>query len=127
MRRMVGHVKGAADNLGDPPAGPELAAKPVGLCPALQQGGELGQLFRRESRLPARRRMAPQPLDALLDALLAPTREPLADGARRDPERGGDVLLFPAVLLQLPGASPPSFAPVQLGRLRAHGVSVASL
>ena len=59
---------------------------------------------------------------------LAPPLEPLADGARCHAEGGGDVLLFPALLLQLPGASPPSsLAPVELGRLRAHSASGASL
>ncbi len=29
---------------------------------------------------------------------------------RRDPERGGDALLIPALSLQHPGALPPSFA-----------------
>jgi hypothetical protein len=58
---------------------------------------------------------------------LASALEPLADRPRRHPQRGGDILLFPALLLQLPGASPPSFAPVELGRLGAHAASVASL
>ena len=68
-----------------------------------------------------RRRMTPQPLQALL----APAFEPLADGSRRHPEGRGDVLLLPALLLQLPGAPPP-LTPVELRR-RAHAPSVATL
>jgi hypothetical protein len=67
--------------------------------------------------------MPPQPLHALL----APTFESLADGARCHPDRGGDILLLPALLLQLPSASLPPFAPVELGRLHAHVASVAPL
>src|SRR5260370_18583663 len=60
-------------------------------------------------------------------ALLASPLEPLADGAGRDSEGRGDVLLFPAVFFQLPGALSPSLAPVELRRLRAHATSVAPL
>ena len=44
MGRMVADAERAADDLGGPLAGPDLATKPVRLGPALQQGGELGQL-----------------------------------------------------------------------------------
>src|SRR5262249_40720911 len=43
------------------------------------------------------------------------------------PRRDGDILLLPARLFELPGASPPSFAPVQPGRLGIHGASVPAL
>jgi len=123
MGRVVGDAERAADDLGDPLAGPDLATKPVGLGPALQQGGELGYLRGAERGRGTWGRVPPQPLLALL----APTFEPLADGAWCHPERGGDILLLPALLLQLPSASPPPFAPVELGRLHAHVASVASL
>src|SRR5258708_36822690 len=86
-------------------------------------GGQPGELLGGESRLPTRGEMAAQPLHSPL----APPPEPLADGARCHAEGGGDVLLFPVLLLQLPGAPPPSFAPVELGRLRAHRAGGASL
>jgi ABC-type multidrug transport system fused ATPase/permease subunit len=69
--------------------------------------------------------MAPQSLDPLPACPL----EPLADGASGHPERGGDILLFPALLVELPGASPPSLsplAPVELRCPRLHGASIAS-
>lgn len=111
MGRMIGDAERAVDDLGDPLAGPDLTTKAVGLGPALQQGRELGQLCGAEFGSGTWDRMPPQPLHALL----APPFEPLADGAWRHPERGGDILLLPALLLQLPGAPPPSFAPVELG------------
>ena len=62
-----------------------------------------------------------------LDPLLPCPFEPLADSSSGDSQRGGDILLFPALLLQLPGASPPYFAPVEPGLFRAHGANVSSL
>jgi hypothetical protein len=55
---------------------------------------------------------SPQPF---LDPVRARPRQPLTDRSRRDAQGGGDLRLFPACLFQLPGASPPYFAPVQPG------------
>ena len=123
MRRMVFHAIGAANDLRHALAGPDLPAEPIRLGPCFQERGNLRQLLSRESWLPTRRWMAPEPLHAVL----APALEPLAHRPRRHPHCGSDVLLFPALLLQLPGASPPSFAPVELGRLGAPAASVAPL
>jgi hypothetical protein len=121
---MGGDAKRAADDGGDPPAGPDRAAEAVGLCPALPQGGELGQLRGGELGGRTGGGMAPQGRYALL----VPALEPLADRSRRHPPCGGAVLLFPTRFLQLPGAAPPSFAPVELrGLLRAHGRRVSRL
>jgi hypothetical protein len=65
--------------------------------------------------------MAPQRLDPTLPC----AAEPLTDSARRDPECGGDIVLFPALFFQLPGASPPSFTPVQPGCLGLHDDSLS--
>ena len=67
--------------------------------------------------------MTPQPLDPLF----APALEPLAHRPLGHPQRSGDVLLFPALLFQLPGASPPSFAPVQPGFLGIHRPNIPLL
>src|SRR5260370_1449413 len=83
---------------------------------------DLGELLGGEPRLAARGGMAPQRLDPLLPGLL----EPLADRSTGYPQCSGDVLLLPALLFQLPGASPPSLAPVELGRLRLHAASIPS-
>lgn len=42
-------------------------------------------------------------------------------------EGSGDILLFPALFLQLPGESPPSLAPLELGPFGAHRASVPSI
>src|SRR5258708_6964075 len=86
-----------------------------------EQGRHLGALLGAQLGLRSRRGMAPQRLDARLPCPL----QPLADRACGHPECGGDLLLFPALLLQLPGASPPSLAPVELGGLRLHSASIA--
>src|SRR5260221_647909 len=119
---MVGDANGAPNDLGHPPAGPHLAAEPVRLRPPLHQGRQLGELLGCEPGLAPGGGMAPQRLHPLLPAPL----EPLADGARGHPECGSDVLLFPALLFQLPSASPPSLAPVELRALRLHGASIPS-
>jgi hypothetical protein len=127
MGGMVAHAKRAADHLRHPLARPDLAAEAVRLGPRFQQRRELRRELRHllgaQPWLPTGRGMAAQPLHALLASAL----EPLAHGSRRHAEGRGDVLLFPALLFQLPGASPPSFAPVELRRLRAHTTSVAPL
>lgn len=64
---------------------------------------------------------------AVLDAVLTRPLEPLAHSTRRHPEGSGDVLLFPALLFQLPGAPPPSLAPVGLNGFAAHPASVPSV
>ncbi len=122
VRRVRGDAERAPDDRGDPLARPHLATQAVRLRPALQERGQLGHLLGGAPRLPTRRGMASPPRDALFACPL----EPLTDRARRHAQRGGDVLLFPALLFALPGASPPSLAPVELGRLRAHDASLAS-
>src|SRR5258706_2010634 len=64
--------------------------------------------------------MASQGRNAPLPSAL----EPLADGTRRHAERGSARRLFPALLFELPGASPPPFAPVESGGARTHAASV---
>jgi len=44
-----------------------------------------------------------------------------------EPWCGGNVLLLPALLLELPGTAPPSFTPGELGCFPAHGANVSSL
>lgn len=123
MRWVIADAKGAPDHLPYPLAVLDLSAEAVRLWSTFQERGQLRELLGGEARLPTRRRMAAQPVYPLL----VPPLEPLADGARRHTEGSGDILLFPALLLQLPGASSPPLAPVELGRLRAHPDNVQSL
>ena len=117
MRGIIGDPKGASDHLADPLARPDLPAKPVRFRPTVQERRQLGELLgvslgagpgagwrRSPSSTPSARARASHWLTA----------------PRRHPERGGDVLLFPARFFELPGASPPSFAPVQPGFLGFH-------
>ncbi len=122
---VVPDAQGAPDDLRHPLAGPHLAAEAVRFRPAVHEGGQLGELLGAQARLPTGCGMAPQPLHALL----APPLEPLADGTGRHAEGGGDVLLFPALLFQLPGTlctlSPP-LAPIELRHLGLHGANISS-
>jgi hypothetical protein len=107
VRRVVCDAEGAPDHFGDPLARPNLPTESVCYCSPLHQRGELRQLLRRQPWLPTRRGMPAQPLNSLFAASF----EPLTHCSRRYAQCRGDVLLFPALLLQLPGAPPPSFAP----------------
>src|SRR5258706_253316 len=114
--------QGAPEDLRPPLAGPHLAAEAVRSRPAVHEGGQLGELLGAQARLPTGCGMAPQPLHALL----APPLEPLADGTGRHAEGGGDVLLFPALLFQLPGTLSPPLAPIELRNFGFHGAKISS-
>lgn len=122
VRGVVADAKGAPDNFRHPLARPDLPAEAVGLRPALQQCGQVVPLLGAQARLTTGSGMTPQPVQSLLAAPF----ELLADCPRRHAEGSGVIPLFPALLLQLPGAPPP-FAPVEPGFLCAHGGSRSSL
>jgi len=124
MRRVVADAERVPNYRRHSRARPDLPAEAVRFWPALHEGGELRQMFSGEPRLPTRPRMAAQPV---LYAVLACPLEPLAHRTRRHPEGSGDVLLFPALLLQLPGAPPTSLAPVEMDAFAAHPASVSSI
>jgi hypothetical protein len=123
VRQMIGDTECTADDASDPLARPDLPTEPVHFRPTFHERGELRQLLGAEPRLSARRRMASQPFHPLF----ASAFEPLAHRTWRHAQCRGHVLLFPARLLQLPGAPPPFLAPVELGFLRAHAPSVSPL
>src|SRR5262249_49766726 len=124
MRRVVVDTERASNHLRHALARPDLPAEAVCFWPALHERGELRQLFGAEPRLPTSTWMAAQPV---LYPMFACPLEPLAHRTRRPSEGSGDLLLFPARLLQLPGASPPSLAPVEPDGFAAHPASVPSL
>jgi len=121
MGGIIGHPTGVSDHLNDPLARPHLAPKAVGRGSTVEQGRQLGTLFGGELWRTARGRMRPQPF---LHPFHSRPRQPLAHGSRRDAQSGGDLCLFPARLFQLPGASPPSFTPVQPGLCGLHDPSL---
>src|SRR5512146_3586298 len=116
VRWMVTDTKRAPDHFGDPLAGPHLAAEPVGFWTPFHERGQLGKLLGAQACLPTGGGMAAQPFAARF----APPLEPLADRAGRHSEGHGDVLLFPALCFQLPGALSPPLAPIELRRFGLH-------
>src|SRR5262245_9283917 len=110
MRWVIGDAKRASDDFREAFAGPHLPTEAVRLRPAVHESGQLGELLGAQARLPTRGGMATQSVHALL----APPLEPLTDGTGRHAQRCGDVLLFPDLYFQLPGALSPPLAPVEL-------------
>ena len=100
MVAMIADAEGAPEDLGDAGGGPHVAAKAVRLRPAGEQVGDLGALLGGQFGRPT----GPGPRAQRLRAALPPALEPLADGGPADAQRGGDVLLPPALLVQFPGA-----------------------
>ena len=88
--------------------GPDLPPKAEVLRAPRQQGRELVPLLVRQLRRRPRRH---PPLQRL-DPALTNASHPLADRSGGHPECRGDCPLTPALLLQLPGAQPPAFAPL---------------
>jgi hypothetical protein len=119
--RIRGDPTGAPHDLTHAFAGPGLPAKPLRLRPRVYERRRLGELVWRELGGSAWGRMATQ---SFLHSFRTSSREPLAHCSRCDPERGSDLCLFPARFFELPGASPPSLAPVQPGVLSFHRPSI---
>jgi hypothetical protein len=104
--------------LGDAPSGPDIASKPKGLGSTRQQLGQLRQLFRRQSRRRTRRWSMAQGGHNSRSA----TTRPSADGAFGHSQRCRNRALLPAILLEIPGAQPPQFAPILAYPTRAAGL-----
>jgi hypothetical protein len=118
---VVRNTKRAPNDLGHPLARPDLAAEAVGLRAAGKQGGDLVPLRSGEPGRWTRRGMAPQRLHTVLPRPF----EPLTGGALCDAERGGNRGLFPALLLEILGASQLTFAPIEpwLALVAVHAAS----
>lgn len=108
------------NQLGDTGRRPD-SADPAKVSGALgQQSRQLGELFGGEARLRAGRRLIAQ---GRRPPALGGPREPLADGPLSDAQGAGDGALFPALLMQDPGALAAAFAPTarwgSIGRFHA--------
>ena len=110
MVAVIPPPEAAPDHLSYPLGRPQVAAKAPCLGSPRQQRRDLGPLLSAQARQAPRRGPALQGRDAALPSAF----EPLTDCALAHSQRGGDVLLFPSPLLQLPGALPPRFAPIGL-------------
>ncbi|HEU0026309.1 MAG TPA: hypothetical protein VFQ25_04270 [Ktedonobacterales bacterium] len=106
---VVANAEGAPDHVRDALSRPHVAPKAIRLGAAGQQGRDLRPLLRRELAGAAGVRSAAQRLDPA-----SPTGAPelLADGGAAHAQRGGDVLLPPALFVHLPGALAPPLARV---------------
>ena len=117
MGTMIADSKLLPDHLHHSRGGPDLPSKPEGLRSLRQQGRQLRHLFGTQSWLPSCRRLMPQGFNSLCLRFL----HPLGHGSLAHTECGGDVLLFPSLLMQFPCALPSCFAPiVWRSRFLAH-------
>jgi hypothetical protein len=115
---MVADAELAPDHGRHPAGGPDLAPEAERLGPTGQQGRDLRSLLGGQLRRRAGGEAAAQRLDAALPG----AAQPLADRPGGHAERFGDGLLRPALSLEVPGAEPPPFAPVDrpMGDDRFH-------
>ena len=122
MGRMGGDAEELLDEGGNTLGGPDFADKAEG-------GGTLGEgltqlvaLVAIQAGHGARGRTAAQVRHTAILAAF----DPLADRAWGDAQRGSNVLLFPALLVQLPGTKTSPFAPIDrfLRTLFHHSASV---
>src|SRR5258706_16365045 len=112
MGGIVGHPKGASDDLTDSFTRPGLPAKAIRLRPPVQERPQLGQLLRREFGRGTWGRMPPEPF---LHPLCPCPRQPPVDASTGPPDRGGADWRFPARFFEFLAALPPSFPPRQPG------------
>ena len=113
MIRMIADTELLFDQAGHAPRRPNLAAKAVGFGPFEQQGGQERLLLAVQQGGGAGGGMVTQGLDTGSGGPLQPlANRPLGDG-----QGLGNLLLRPAVLVQLPGAPPPPFVPTHRWRV----------
>ncbi len=105
---MIPHPELAFYHESDALTGPHIATKAETLCAACEQGGYLGALHPGK----ATRCAAGGAFLEGLCAFFSPALDPLADGSWGDIEFIGDVLLLPALLVELPGTQAAAFAPI---------------
>ena len=123
MRPMVGDTEETLDQRRHPRTGPHLADTAKGFSPVGQPSLQFDELVRRHARFRARWRLPVQTFHAAVTS----SCEALAHGTGADSKRTGNVLLFPALLLQFPRADAAAFAPVYWCRtvLLGHASSIS--
>jgi hypothetical protein len=108
MGRMIPDAIFPLDHLGHPRGHPDLPPKSERFGPLCQQLRPLGQLLRAQFRGSPRPRVMTQGFCPLGSAF----GNPLTHRSFGDSQSGGDVFLFPSLLIQFPAAQASSFAPV---------------
>jgi hypothetical protein len=108
MARMVGDAECELNHGGNPAAGPELSPEAIGFGTAVQQPRQLGQLVGSQSARSAGGWTGSEGLRSPLPG----ARHPLTDGPRADAQGLGNLVLGPALLLELPGLQPSGLFPV---------------
>jgi hypothetical protein len=108
MRHMIGDTKAAFDDLGHTGARPDGPTKAEGFGPLVEQVGQLGQLCSGQ----ARRAPARLPAAQGRNTVGVRATKPFADGTLRAPQRIGDLLLVPSLLMELPATQAAPFAPI---------------
>jgi hypothetical protein len=109
MDRMGGNTAFEANEDRHACPGPDLSPEAIRFGPRLQEGGPAGELCVGQ---PAWRTRGWAMPEGLQTAMAGP-RHPLADGALADAEGFGDLVLRPALLLELPGLQPPGCFPIR--------------
>jgi len=108
VSRVVADTENLFDDCCCPSGSPKVPSKPVGFGTFGQKLGDLGLLFGGKPWLRTRSRVAAQCFGTSFSRRF----EPLADCPRAHTQGLGNILLFPALLLQLPGPEPATFSPV---------------
>jgi hypothetical protein len=105
---MVGHPKLPFNDLSHASARPHVTNEAEGRGATREQGRQLSSLLNTETYWGTWRCAGAQSLDALGPR----PGQPLADGTVSHTEGFGNLVLFPALLLEFPGAQASCFAPV---------------
>ncbi|EFH88626.1 hypothetical protein Krac_10104 [Ktedonobacter racemifer DSM 44963] len=124
MSRMIAHSKLPLDHCGHTLGGPNRSRKAKGFSPFRQQLWQLRSLLLTQlGRTPAPR-LPTQPLGSFLFRFV----DPLAHRSFTHSQSLSDLLLLPALLIEVPGASSSLFAPiVDEWFVFAHTTSVLGL
>lgn len=108
MGRVIAHAIFSLDQDRYARRRPDGSAKAKRFGPFCQQLRQVGQLFRSQFRGSTRRRTMTQGFWSQAFAF----GDPLAHGPFGHPQSGGNIFLFPSLLVEFPGAQASSFAPI---------------
>ena len=108
MINMIPNAELALDHGGNSLLSPDIANKAVGLSTAAQKTGKILALLLCQFGSGARARLIAQRISSASFA----TRDPLADCSFAHTQSSSNLLLGPALLIEVPSAQAPTFAPI---------------